>query len=118
MSKEAAALVDKIKSLNDKGIGRLEMATIQAVDKNKNTCAVLLNDLPEPVTDVRLKATMNGNSSFIVYPAQGSDVMIERVLRIVRERNAAVAVSGFPLASTVGDPPLKNAILSLPRMGG
>lgn len=98
MSKEAAELYQKLKNLNNKGVGRIEIATIQSVDASNNTCVVLLDDLA--ISDVRLKATMNGNNGFIVYPAIGSNVLIERIddgyfaIRMVSEIDSIAIVTG------------------------
>jgi len=102
MTKEAYELYQKLKNLNNKGIGRIEIVPVLSVDTHTNTCSVLLdkdedgNDII--VSDVRLKATMNSNNGFIIYPAINSNVLIERIddgyfaIRMVSEIDSVAIV--------------------------
>lgn len=98
MSKEAFELYQKLQNINNKGIRRVEMAVVQSVDTNANTCKVLLDDLP--INNVRLKATVNNNSGFIIYPALNSDVLIEQIndgsfiVRMVSEVDSVAVAIG------------------------
>jgi len=77
MSKAAKELVDKLKDLGNKGIERCFMAVIKSVDKSTDTCAIVFDELQ--IEGVRLKATMDNDQGLKVYPAIGSNVLIERL---------------------------------------
>ncbi|WP_346237769.1 hypothetical protein ABDK00_001665 [Niabella insulamsoli] len=75
--KEALELYQKLRSLGDKGLGVVSIGTIKSVDKENSRCVADVDGLE--ISDVRLKATMNGEKGFKIFPTPGSTVLIERI---------------------------------------
>lgn len=75
--KGAAELKELIKSLNDRGIGDILLATVKKVDEGTCSCKVTVDGME--IVNVRLKAVKDEKPSLKIFPKEGSDVLIQRI---------------------------------------
>ena len=73
--KEAVELYKLLQGIGKRNIGVVSIAEVLQVDKNKCTCTVNIDGLD--IADVRLKSTADNKRGFKIFPAIGSDVLIE-----------------------------------------
>lgn len=76
MSESAAKLKAALKQMLDKG-DEVFAAVVQSVNEDDCTCVVLADEME--IADVRLRATINGNNGFIIFPAVESTVLVQRL---------------------------------------
>lgn len=76
MSESAAKLKAALKQMLDKG-DEVFAAVVQSVNEDYCTCVVLADEME--IADVRLRATINGNNGFIIFPAVESTVLVQRL---------------------------------------
>lgn len=76
MSESAAKLKAALKQMLDKG-DEVFAAAVQSVNEDDCTCVVMADEME--IGDVRLRATINGTDGFIIFPAVGSTVLVQRL---------------------------------------